>query len=216
MKEALWDHVTSAPANLLQRFPCFPNVLLKKNFDDRHHELILMEQEGLLEENRPPLAKDVPGLSAAPSQTLLSEVMKTVSQVKMSGGPFSELGQLVDILAPEQIATLARIGVEKLEQLFELGATALQELGFDLEALIKIGNFKEAKRRTSIYTPDSADEKMESNEIVSISNYQPICGESTHYMHISYRSILSLVRRILMVPLLLQLESNRHLPIRNY
>ncbi|XP_062704490.1 uncharacterized protein LOC134286824 [Aedes albopictus] len=166
MKDVLWDHVTSAPANLLQRFPCFPNVLLKKNFDDRHHELILMEQEGLLEENRQPLAKDVPGLSAAPSQTLLSEVMKTVSQVKMSGGPFSELGQLVDILAPEQIATLARIGVEKLEQLFELGATALQELGFDLEALIKIGNFKEAKRRTSIYTPDSADEKMESNEIV--------------------------------------------------
>lgn len=163
MKDVLWDHVTTAPANLLQRFPCFPNILLKKNFDERHHELILMEQEGLLDENKPPVTKDI---SSPSSSTLLSEVIKTASQVKMSGGAFSELGELVDVLAPEQIAALVGIGVEKLEQLFGLGASALLELGFDFDTLIKIGNFKEERRRTSIYTSECNEEKPDPNELI--------------------------------------------------
>lgn len=123
-----------------------------------------MEQEGLLDENKPPVTKDI---SSPSSSTLLSEVIKTASQVKMSGGAFSELGELVDVLAPEQIAALVGVGVEKLEQLFGLGASALLELGFDFDTLIKIGNFKEERRRTSIYTSECNEEKPDPNELVS-------------------------------------------------
>ncbi|XP_065084377.1 uncharacterized protein LOC135706658 isoform X2 [Ochlerotatus camptorhynchus] len=146
MTQALWHHVMSAPANLLQRFPCFPHVLLKQNFDDRHNELIQMEQEGLLEDRE---------MKINPvSSTLLSEVIKTVSKTQVTGDAFAQLGELLEILTPEQIASLASIGVETMDQLFQLGASSLLDLGFDFDTLIKIGNFKEIQRKKSIYTAE--------------------------------------------------------------
>lgn len=162
MKQALWLHVMSAPANLLQRFPCFPRVLLKQNFDDRHNELIQMEQEGLLEDDEPCLGKE--SVFDPVSSTLLSEVIKTASKTQVMGDALTKLGELVEILTTEQIALLASIGVETMDQLFLMGASSLLELGFDFDTLIKIGNYKEKQRKQSIYTTEIDEENQ--NDIV--------------------------------------------------
>lgn len=159
MKQALWDHVTSGPANLLQRFPCFPNILLKKNFDERHHELEMMEQEGLLDQYMPPNENDE--ILNRPSSTLL-KVIKNESQTPVAGGTLAQLSELAELLQPDQVASLAAIGVDTLEQLFKLGASAFLGLGFDFDTLVKIGNFKEARRRASIY---NSDESYVPNEV---------------------------------------------------
>ncbi|XP_062551318.1 uncharacterized protein LOC134216460 [Armigeres subalbatus] len=159
MKQALWDHVTSGPANLLQRFPCFPSIMLKKHFDERHHELELMEQEGLLDQNTPP--KETDEVLNRPSSTLL-KVIENESQTQLAGGTLTQLSELADILQPDQVASLTAIGIDTLEKLFKLGASAFLGLGFDFDTLIKIGNFKESRRRGSIY---NSEESHVSNDV---------------------------------------------------
>lgn len=165
MKQALWHHVMSAPANLLQRFPCFPQILLEKNFEDRHNELIQMEQEGLLEVGEKSIETQEEGVSNPVSSTLLSEVIKTVSKTQESGEVFAKLGELMEILTPEQVTSLASIGVETMDELFKLGASSLLELGFDLDTMAKIGNFKEMQRKQSMYTTEIGEEIPTQNEI---------------------------------------------------
>uniref|UniRef100_A0A8D8JWA2 Protein suppressor of sable n=1 Tax=Culex pipiens TaxID=7175 RepID=A0A8D8JWA2_CULPI len=148
MKRILWRHVTTAQANLMQRFPCFPSALLRKNFEDRHQELLQMEQEGLLDED---LGAE---LSESISDTLLGEVIKTVAINKMIDEKLGDLGELTGVISAEQIATLAKTGIKTKDQLFQLGASSMMELGFDYDTIINIGNFKESHRKQSMYEED--------------------------------------------------------------
>ncbi|XP_058819976.1 uncharacterized protein LOC131682490 [Topomyia yanbarensis] len=158
MQEALWEHVTSAPANLLQRFPSFPHALLKKNFEERNDELLQMEQEGLIDgvEEAPdkPVAKD---LSDDLSSTLLSEAIKTFNRTNKQEEALVHQSELKEALTHEQIVSLANVGVRTKEDLFMLGATSFLELGFEYETIIHIGNLKEAHRRQSHYIENDED-----------------------------------------------------------
>uniref|UniRef100_A0A1Q3EWM1 C3H1-type domain-containing protein n=1 Tax=Culex tarsalis TaxID=7177 RepID=A0A1Q3EWM1_CULTA len=154
MKRILWRHVTTAPANLMQRFPCFPSALLRKNFEDRHQELLLMEQEGLLDED---LGAE---LSESISDTLLGEVIKTVAINQMIDDQLGDLGEMAEIISAEQIAMLAKAGIKTKEQLFQLGASSMMELGFDYDTIINIGNFKESNRKQSMYEEKSGEEVL--------------------------------------------------------
>lgn len=148
MKRILWRHVTTAQANLMQRFPCFPSALLRKNFEDRHQELLQMEQEGLLDED---LGAE---LSESISDTLLGEVIKTVAINQMIDEKLGDLGEMTGVISAEQIATLAKTGIKTKDQLFQLGASSMMELGFDYDTIINIGNFKESHRKQSMYEED--------------------------------------------------------------
>lgn len=158
MKEALWNHVMNGPANLLQRFPCFPQLLLEKNFNDRHNELVQLEQEGLLEMNEVGYA--TASVSNPISKTISKQIQEMASKPQITDEVVAEMEALVDILTSEQIASLASIGVETLEQLLQCSASSLMELGFDYDTLIKIENFKELQRKTSIYTAEANGQKQ--------------------------------------------------------
>ncbi|XP_053691804.1 uncharacterized protein LOC128740291 [Sabethes cyaneus] len=133
MQEALWNHVRTAPANMLQRFPCFPEVILQKTFDERHRELLLMEQEGLIEDNYfPKIEPAYPVYS-----TLISEAIKT-QLLEEAVGLASELK---DILTCRQIVSLANNGVRSKSELLALSATKLVNLGIDNDTLMKVKNF---------------------------------------------------------------------------
>lgn len=152
MKEILWRHVTTAPANLMQRFPCFPSALLRNNFEDRHQELLQMEQEGLLDDD---LSAE---LSESISDTLLGEVIKTVAINQMIDDKLGDLGEMAGIITAEQITALTKAGIKTKEQLFQLGASSMMELGFDYDTIINIGNFKESHRKLSMYEENKGEE----------------------------------------------------------
>lgn len=156
MKRILWRHVTTAPANLMQRFPCFPSALLRRNFEERHNELLLMEQEGLLDEElEKELGEDI-------SDTLLGEVIRTVAINQMIDEQLGDLGEMAEVITAEQIASLAKVGVRTKQQLFQMGASSLLELGFDYETLIDIGNLKESHRKQSMYEGDKSESEVPS------------------------------------------------------
>ncbi|XP_055545747.1 uncharacterized protein LOC129730443 [Wyeomyia smithii] len=139
MEEALWNHIKTAPANILQHFPCFPEALLKKNYEERHSELLLMEREGLITDK-----KSFPknNLSNPISSTLLSEAIKTFTRTQQLEEALVQASELKDILTYGQIVTLANNGVRSKDSLFTLNSTTLLELGFDDNTLKKIERFK--------------------------------------------------------------------------
>ncbi|XP_058455505.1 uncharacterized protein LOC131432925 [Malaya genurostris] len=151
MQDALWEHVTTAPANMLQRFPCFPHVLLKKNFEERNDELLQMEQEGLI--NAEGKVTTVTNeFNDNLSTTLLCEAIKTFNNSCRKEEAFEQLSDLKEHLTQSQIVSLINFGVRTKEDLFMLGTSSLFKLGFEDETIIHIGNMKAAHRRESIYT----------------------------------------------------------------
>lgn len=159
-KEALWNHVMSAPANLLQKFPCFPLVLLEKNFNDRHNELVQMEQEGLLLEESCAVKNSVDPVMS----NLSCGIIETPCETQVTIDTSTYLRELVGILTPEQIESLVSIGVETVDQLFQLGTSLLSKLGLDSDTLMKFDSFKE-ERAKSMYTTEIDETKNDQNEM---------------------------------------------------
>ncbi|XP_055633222.1 uncharacterized protein LOC129773610 [Toxorhynchites rutilus septentrionalis] len=181
MKKVLWDHVTTAPSMFLHGFPCFPHALLKKHLEERHDELMGMEpkEQFQAEDYEQYYEHHIESYSS----TLLGEVIKTVARNQPLRKQFKRTSKLVEIMSPDQVSTVAKLGVTTLDHLFKLEASTLLSLGFDFEELVRIEILKENSRKQSIYTANEppVEEKIDEDtlEIDSkeVTNGKPALGD---------------------------------------